>query len=601
MRALRDKAWLALGVPLLFWFGPTLLAHARRTFDPYAFNDDARILIWPFFSDSDPALFVGDPFASYFLSGLPEGYRGLYHLFGKLGVAAQASEVLPYLLLLHTLVFIAWSAHRIGGKAGAFLAVTLLLGSFSVIDRLGGGLPRAFAFPLMAMGCYALVCGHARLLAVLSVLGAAFYPVVAALLGLSLFFLLALPAAVRGGSANWSLGRRCFWLLGTLTCIAVLLVPTARRLRQYGATITEKTLVAFPEAGPGGRLGPEQQSPFPPWYVSAGFHAKQGLLGTGELIGGPLARKLRGSERRSGFIVFGLLALGAARLLVRAVRGRSASDGLLRLLSLMGALIVGYTMAAWVTPNLFLPERYAQYSVPLLAILLLSAATGGASCLPRSREGEGSLKPSVRATPGGAVMGQVTAWLSVAGVLLLLGGRGTAWTGIEIWSPPEERAIYTAIAKLPPSSVIAGWPTGPLENIPLLAKRRVLTNYQLEMPFHQGFTEASRQRVKTLFEAYFADQPGPLRALKSSYGVTHLLVEPQYFAPPMPTYYRPYDVEVWRLFRRAQTSHLLLDWAMDPRVSRRVGNAYLVDLTLMLELLGQRSLASTAGERPRHD
>jgi len=48
--------------------------HIRRTMDPFTFNDDARILIWPFLREADPNLFPNDPFVAYYLAGLPEGF-----------------------------------------------------------------------------------------------------------------------------------------------------------------------------------------------------------------------------------------------------------------------------------------------------------------------------------------------------------------------------------------------------------------------------------------------------------------------------------------------------------------------------------------------
>ena len=71
----RLAPWL-LGSLLLYWFLPTWVWHVRRTFDPYTFNDDARILIWPFLREADPRLFPSDPFVPYYLAGLPEGYLG---------------------------------------------------------------------------------------------------------------------------------------------------------------------------------------------------------------------------------------------------------------------------------------------------------------------------------------------------------------------------------------------------------------------------------------------------------------------------------------------------------------------------------------------
>jgi hypothetical protein len=573
---------------LVYWFAPPLYWHIVRTVEPFAFNDDARIMIWPFFRDADPTLFRNDPFAAYFQSGLPEGYRALYHAFGCLGIAKHASEVIPYLLLLVTLGFLTATSYRVGGKSGAFLTVALLLGGASVLDRLGGGLPRAFAFPLVAAATYALVQGRVGYLALLTLLGAAFYPVVAALLGLSMLFLLVLPSGLRGDTALTSLKKRIAILLVTFLCVVGLLVPTVLRLRPYGETITPTMLVEYPEAGPGGRLGPEQQAPFPPWYKSASFHAKQSLLGQGELLGGPIADYLRTDETKKNILVSAVLGVACLCLGLRAFRRRKLAPEIVRLSALLLAMIVGYVAASFVTPALFLPERYAQYAAPLLAILLLAAAFGtlddtheplnaGAPQSNTTVAFSTSLWTRLRRRNGAS-------WVAIGITLFLLGGKGTSWLGIEVWVPPDERALYGEIAKLPKDSLIAGWPSGPLENIPYLSKRRVLTNYQLEMPFHRRFIESTRQRLHATFAAYFATDRSAIDELSHRFGVTHVVVDPEYFGEREPSYYRPFDVEVREKYAMARSRPLLLELAQNPAIGRKIGRLYLVELSRIVSL-----------------
>jgi hypothetical protein len=599
---------LALAL-LAYWFVPTTVNHIRRTFDPFTFNDDARILIWPFFREADPSLFQGDPFAAYFRAGLPEGYLALYRLFGSLGLAKSASEILPYLLLFVTLGFVVVTAKRLGGGVGAWVSAVLLLGSVSVYDRLGGGLPRAFAFPIVAAGAYALVSARPRLLALLTVLGAAFYPVVAALLGLALFFLLVLPSRLRcvdttqsGHPRTHELPRlqaetrraatsfsrftdlsswtgRLALLVVTFIAIVLVLVPTTLRLRPYGEPITRDLLSLYPEAGPGGRLGPEQQAPFPPWYKSAGFHAKQALLGSGEPLGGRPALALRRSPGREQLAAGFVASLAVFALGLGAVLRRSMRPELVRLAALFASMIVGYVLSALVTPRLFLPERYAQYAAPILAFLLVAAGFG------ELRRREGATSRSSRFGP--PLVGVSLALL----VVLLVGGRGTSWVGIEVWIPTEERPLYGALAELPKDSVIAGFPQGPLENVPYLSERRVLTNYQLEMPFHRRFCDESRRRVRALFDAYFATDLAPIARLSRDFGVTHLVVDPEHFGAVMPTYYRPFDVEVWQRYTASKGRATVLALASDPRASRRVGRFSIVDL--------RRALDDTSTQDPK--
>lgn len=593
----RTGPWVLAALVAVLYV-PTWIRHIYRTVDPFTFNDDARILIWPFLRQTDPTLFPNDPFIRYYQAGLPEGYLALYRMLGSLGWARQASEVLQYVSVLVTLALLVVTARILGGRLAAFLAAVLTLGSDAFLDRAGGGLPRGFAFPLIAAGLYALVMSRPRLLAVLAVAGAAFYPVIAALLGASLFVLLVLPTQLRqppadrsepkfargmqrapdqsdteqralernnaersgfdpsnaerphrtssarerseyveqNRHASWSWQRRGIVLLATLFGIVVLLIPTTLRLKGYGDAIGPALLPQFPEAALGGRLSPEQHPPFESFATAAVRHLRVALLGAGDPIGMQWGRWIRQSELRSIAVVVGVIAWSAARVLPR-VRQRPE---LLRLWVLPTVACLLHPVACWVAPRLFLPERYVQFAIPPFVILL--ASVGLSFDLPCARSRIATL--GVR-------------YAVIVVLLVTLAGRGTSWAGIEVYIPKESRALYGAVAKLPKDALIAGWPIGPIENIPYLSERRVLTNYQLEIPFHAQFTLDSRARLRALFEAYFATTSDPLARLCSEFHVTHLLIDHHHYGRSAPDYYEPHRATVARLHASAHGRFLV--------------------------------------------
>jgi hypothetical protein len=549
MQALkRAYPWLLIGL-CAYWFVPTWVLHIRRTLDPFAFNDDARILIWPFFSEHDAALFPGDPFAEYFRAGLPVGYAALYRWFGVCGWATAASEVLQYVSVAVAAGLLADAARRLAGNTAAVIAIVLALGSDPLFDRAGGGLPRAFAYPLVAAGIWALVTARPKLLAWLTVLGAAFYPVVAALLGLCLFFFLvgATWATARVGHSATSgrastsiatLRSHAVLLAVTLAAVVLLLIPVTLRLRPFGDAITPAMLAQFPEAAAGGRLTPDQHAPFESFGVVLGRHTMAVLVGSGEPLFGRMLTWLRATDQSKPFLVGGYLAVALLRLLLA---GRQRSE-LWRPFILLLAAAVGHALACRFAPQLFLPERYAQYGVP--PVVILATAVGfGLTAREAPRRGRMLLLQGV----------------AVLALLVTLGGRGTSWVGIEVYVPPSERGIYAAFSRLPVNAVIAGWPAGPVENIPYLSKRRVLTNFQVEMPFHARFTLESRRRLDAFFQASFATSPEPIQRLCSEFQVTHFLVDStQPSATKVPDYYAPHRARIEQLHAQTGGSGLLL-------------------------------------------
>jgi hypothetical protein len=559
----------------LYWFLPAWIWHIRRSLHPFAFNDDARVLIWPFLRQADPRIFPDDPFVAYYLAGLPEGFLALYRCVGRLGWTKVASEVLPYLSVLSVLLLLSASARRLGGVVAAFLAAVLVLGCASFFDRAGGGLPRAFAFPLVSAGLFALVTARPKLLALLTIGGAAFYPVVAALLGLSLLLLLFLPKHLRTSVVNHGKGdvrsgdaslsswhARARLLLATLVCVVALLAPMMLRLRAYGDAITPAMLSAFPEAGLGGRLTRDQIAPHENFATVFARHTRQALLGTGQPIAGRAATLLRGNDHQTNLVLV-LIVAAAGFNWIACSRKRSE---FVRASILLLAALLGHLLACLLAPRLFIPERYAQFGVPPVIILFVAAGFGDICRHAQRRR-------------------RVLHGLAAALLLLILGGRGTSFIGVEVYVPPQERPLYAAISRLPRGSVIAGWPAGPLENIPYLSERRVLTNFQLEMPFHTRFTLESRARLSAFFEAYFAVTDRPIMRLCSEFHVTHVLVDPTHFTEPPPSYYAPHGAEIARLALAAKgKASRLSSFLQDSTAIHFASGTALVDLSKVPEL-----------------
>ena len=572
----RLAPWL-LGSLLLYWFLPTWVWHVRRTFDPYTFNDDARILIWPFLREADPRLFPSDPFVPYYLAGLPEGYLALFRLVGRLGGTKATSEVLQYISVLSVATTLAATARRIGGNVAAFLAVALVLGSDAFFDRAGGGLPRSFAFPLVSAGLYALVAVRPRLLAVLTVAGAAFYPVVSALLGIALGLLLVLPSQWRcdecldrdcdhlRSKIVWPSWReRITWLSVTLLAVVVLVTPMSLRLQPYGAPITPAMLHEFPEAGLGGRLTREQHPPFESFPIVLARHVRGTLVGHGEPIAGFTAAWLHRTDKTRNLVVSLVISAAAIRWLMVARR----RPRLLRPWLLLLASLLGHSAACLVAPRLFLPERYVQYGVPPLVVLLVACGFGGALAKVRAECPQ-----------------RIRDWVTAAMLLALVGTKGSSYVGVEVYVPPRRRALYEEISQLPRHAVVAGWPAGPMENVPYLSKRRVLTNFQLEMPFHRGFTLQSRARLQALFEAYFATSVRPITRLCSEFDVTHFLIDKTHFTIATPTYYAPHRAELARLVAgTAPTEAWFYRMRHHPSIRHFEGDVDLVDLSQFPEL-----------------
>ncbi|HEY3497060.1 MAG TPA: hypothetical protein VGK73_20315, partial [Polyangiaceae bacterium] len=361
-RQRRAVGVLLVGAALAWLHGPMLARHIAESADPLRFADDVRVLIHPLFRIEDRALFPGDPSVDYFLKSLPDGYRLLYEVLGRVSGVVLLSKALPYLLLASALGCLGFAAFRISGPGAVLGTLSLGLGSEYLLGRMVGGLPRAFAFALLAAGVAALAAGRARALAVLVVVAAGFYPVAALLLGATLALWLLLPWQERGNASAWPFRRRALTVVATAALAALVLAPSVLRLRPYGVAITPELWSEFPEAGPWGRFDAADRPPFPPLPEAAVKPLLATLVGAGE----PVLPVVNAGDRRD-LVALGLVVLALGAWIPLSRRRAEAR----RLWSFFAAVAACHAVALVAGLRLFIPERYVAYGAPVLALIVV--------------------------------------------------------------------------------------------------------------------------------------------------------------------------------------------------------------------------------------
>jgi hypothetical protein len=397
-----------------------------------------------------------------------------------------------------------------------------------------GGLPRSFAYPLVAMAMLALVRGKPWRLCGLTVLGAAFYYPVAILLGFTTAgYLLLMPQSWRGDERGWSIRRRLGALCATAVTAAILMVPALVAGRTFGPMLQRADLAAYPEAAPGGRYDDIDLPVSGKLIETAALYATRPLLSEGPAWNAALRKRVLRAVEDPAMVVFGclLLLVGYASLV-------AADRGARRLLVLMVSAFALYGLSLALWPAVLLPSRYLAYTLPLVTGVAVPVAI--ASCLQRWRV--------VRARPIAAGALVVAA---VAGLVLCLGGTGPGHAGLVVNIPDERRPLYGFLARLPPDAMIAGWPDSVVDSVPYLTGRRILVGYETHQAFHKGYVEEMRRRMQALVDAYFSSDVGPLLRLHREFGVTHLLVNRGHYGPGAPSYFKPFDAMIAEAVRNA--------------------------------------------------
>jgi hypothetical protein len=522
--------WGAIAViiaTLALLFGPGLLQHMRLSADPWHLNDDSRQFVWAFLRLKTPDLFPHDYIAEYYLATSPRAYRLLFEMSAPWIDPRTFGKVLPYVEFLIVLYAAMATTWRLAGPAAAWGTGALLLSTDVVLARLAGGLPRSFAFPLIALAALALVRGKAWRLAGLAVIAAGLYYPMAVLLGLTTAaFLLVAPAAWRGDVSHWSLGRRFGLVCLVAAAAGVIALPAAVGSRPYGPRLSRADVAAFPEAGLGGRYDAIDLPLAGKMTDTAQAYAVAPLFSRGPAWSVPVRKWGRAAAKNSLFVAFAcaVVAVGYGLLI-------AADVGASRLLVLLASALVGYVLALALWPLLIIPARYFAYALPLLTCIAVPASV--AALLRRL--------PGLRTRPGAA--GALTV-ATVAALVFVLGGRGAGNAGMQIDVPVGERPLYAFLAKLPPDARIAGWPDDVMDNVPYFSERSILIGFETHQAYHRAYAEEMRRRMTALIAAYFASDVDPLLHLRDELGVTHLVVNLNQVAGSSPTYFKPFDAMI---------------------------------------------------------
>jgi hypothetical protein len=187
-----------------------------------------------------------------------------------------------------------------------------------------------------------------------------------------------------------------------------------------------------------------------------------------------------------------------------------------------------------------------------------------------------------RHTPLQRFVGSLGAALAV---VLLLAGSGDPKLGLD--KDLEKQApLLDRIAELPEDVLLAGFPSGAAENVPLLGRRPVLLNRESHQAFHRDFLLETRRRMDDFIAAYYATEEAPVRWLMSRYGVTHMLVKRGHFTGKPPRYHAPFGSAVKRAVKRAGGDFIMLKLAEGNGVVAKASGYVIVDL--------ERALASGA-------
>ena len=527
--------WYLLFLSLFVLFYADLSEKISFLSNPYVVNNDARMQIATFYSAENPEL-ENDYILQYMNYILPVGYKMLYRSTATLIDPVAFGKILSLSLFVISLFLVTVTANRLAGISGAWSVLILTLSAGYFYASTAGGIPRSFAIPLLVAILSSLVFGRVMLLGLVTIIGAAIYPMAGFMSGVTLFgVLFLLPRQARGSGEEWSFKKRIGVVCSVGAISLGLLLPNLTN-SDFGRALTKNDCAAIPEIH--GRLGSEWQCQpvFKPLWRELINKGRDAVSMTSR--GEPWSTTLRnlssyhfrnkyGDLVRDDLISIALwlvIVVGVAKKII----GGGRSD-LSRIVVLFVVACGGYKLAQFMLPHLYFPQRYLLPIIPIFLLLLPVAASGFFDlCRPIF---------SYKYQEWGHTAFILT--LTIFCMLFLGARKHPYYTGYDK-NLTEYADYYTNINTLPKDAVIAGWPRGLIESLPIFSQRQAFLWKETHLAFNEQYVLVMRNRTHALIDAYFADSIIPLIRLRDEFGVTHLNVYLPYFKEVEPRYFSPF-------------------------------------------------------------
>jgi hypothetical protein len=484
-----------------------------------SYTDDVRQQIWPMFRYVDPTLFPGDYIADYFSDCLPVGFKAVYWLGAFVVHPRTLSKILFYLLYGVLLGNMALVGKKLAGEKGAWVAVLLTLGNGFLVERMMGGLPRSFSFPLVSLLFLGLVYARPWVLFSVVVLSALFYPIICAIAGPAMFiYMIILPERFRGLSERWSFPKRLSLIAAGAVLCCLFVIPVFHATQKYGRKLSPKDIKQFPEYGPGGRYNVFDGYPYEEYWraslIVSRFSTKSGYKNTWPVIGDVLHRKHPQYLGMSYASIVYAIVLYSTLVICLAQSHKQPEN--LRVMTIWLLSVVMYYLSQWVLPYLYLPPRYVEFIHPLLFVFQVCVTWRFfCECLANSSENEKYIRKKVIGGVG------VVCCILVFVVVL----RPSDSEAGLIKKIKSNRNVVRFISSLDKDVLIAGWPTRLLSDVPYLVERSVFGGHEMHVVIHSGYTLKMRDRVYDTIKALWPETSRDIVNLNNKWGVTHLLLD----------------------------------------------------------------------------
>ena len=441
----------------------------------YIINDDVRQHIYWMQQFHDSDLFKNGLLTEYAKRYQPWGFIFLYYLLSFIIDPITISRILPIVLFAISSLYLFKLVEYITDSYAGFLAVLVFMITPTYMDRMLGGLPRAFGYPFMILFLYYLIKKEYLKSSLILVLQSLFYPMIFFVSAIT-YMLTFIKIENKKISLHKFFAKRNFFIYAM--CISAFILCAKyilNRNTSIGTAVTRKQMIGDPVYYKGGRY---PVLPTPPLLRELAVNVDKSI----SFPRWPWSRKMILVKSK---IVKGSLMLSIVIFLFAFGIFRRKSLLPLEIFFLFLSSVLMFIIADSLLLKLFLPSRYLKYSIPIISLIAYSIIVYLLITQLKNARVRNVLK-------------------IIVFVFVLLSYN--VKQNFRFADMSRYKDLYKYLNSLPKDVMIAA-PPRLADGIPAFAQRKVFINYELSHPFYGKYWEVIKERTVKFFNAYYSEDP----------------------------------------------------------------------------------------------
>jgi hypothetical protein len=497
-------------------------------FNKYIINDDVRQHIYWMQQLQDNGLFKKDLLTEYAKNYQTWGLVALYYIFSFIADPLIVSKVIPIILFMVSSLYLFRLVKCITNDYTGFLSASIFIVTPIYLNRMIGGEPRAFGYPLLIIFLYYLVRKEYLKSSFVLILQCLFYPIVFLLSILTDLFTF-IKMQHKEIFFDRAIAKRRYFIIAVIMC--GLLLSSKYMISSnpsIGRIVTREQMVGNPEYYSEGRF---MILPTPPLFHQIKLFLQKGMAFS--KIFNRAAKMIPLKPREFGYKLIFLITI--LFLMAETIRKKLIFP--IELIFLFASSILMYIIADLFLFKLFLPVRYLEYSLPVISLIIFTIAIGQLIIKIKSAR----VKKAV----------QILIF-----ILIFLNVSNQKSNGLINMS--YNKSLYSYLNSLSKETMIAAHPHL-ADGIPTFAQRKVFVNYELSHCVFDNYWKIIKKRTFDFFDAYYSEDPSFIYAFCEENGIDYLVIDKKHFTEKYfkgYIYFEPFNTYVKNITRERKNFFL---------------------------------------------